>query len=117
MIGQPRVEAALLEQLDIPVDYNRTVVSITESAASASVTTDKGETFSGKHVVAADGARSFVRTALDIPFTGTTPEMVWAVLDTFVETDFPVCPEIITFEVNGQSRVAWIPRSVLFKLV
>ncbi|PLB49768.1 monooxygenase [Aspergillus steynii IBT 23096] len=110
IIGQPRVEAALLEQLDVPVDYDRTVISITESATGASVTTNKGETFSGKYVVAADGARSFVRTALDIPFTGTKPEMVWAVLDTFIETDFPVCPEIITFQVDGQARVAWIPR-------
>ncbi|KAK1146820.1 hypothetical protein N8T08_002581 [Aspergillus melleus] len=110
MIGQPRVEAALLEQLDTPVDYSRTVLSVTESTTGASVTTNKGETFRGKYVVAADGARSFVRTALDIPFTGTKPEMIWAVLDTFVETDFPVCPEIITFQVNGQSRVAWIPR-------
>lgn len=110
MIGQPRVEAALLEQLDIAVDYNRTVVSVTESASGAAVTTNKGETFRGKYVVAADGARSFIRTALDIPFTGTKPEMTWAVLDTFIETDFPVCPEIITFQVDGQSRVAWIPR-------
>ena len=36
--------------------------------------------------------------------------MVWAVLDTFIDTDFPVCSEIITFQLRGQSRVAWIPR-------
>ncbi|KAI1046077.1 hypothetical protein LB505_013379 [Fusarium chuoi] len=36
--------------------------------------------------------------------------MTWAVLDTFLDTDFPVCPEIITFELDGESRVAWIPR-------
>ncbi|KAA8649277.1 hypothetical protein EYZ11_007957 [Aspergillus tanneri] len=110
MIGQPRVEAALLEQLDVAVDYGSTVVDITELATGASVTTNKGETFVGKYLVAADGARSFVRSTLNIPFTGTKPEMVWAVLDTFIETDFPVCPEIITFQVNGQGRVAWIPR-------
>lgn len=36
--------------------------------------------------------------------------MLWAVLDTFIDTDFPRCSEIITFQLNGQSRVSWIPR-------
>jgi hypothetical protein len=27
-----------------------------------------------------------------------------------LKTDFPVCSEIISFELDGQSRVAWIPR-------
>ncbi|PIG87636.1 monooxygenase [Aspergillus arachidicola] len=95
MIGQSEVEEALLHQLDIPVDYNSHVNGIEETR---------------QYAIAADGARSFVRTTLGIPFTGTKPEMVWAVLDTFIETDFPVCPEIITFQKDGQSRVAWIPR-------
>ncbi|RYP63970.1 hypothetical protein DL771_009005 [Monosporascus sp. 5C6A] len=69
-----------------------------------------GRTVRGKYAVAADGARSTVRSALNISFTGTKPEMVWMVLDTFIDTDFPVCSEIITFQLNGQSRVSWIPR-------
>ncbi|RXG43918.1 hypothetical protein VDGE_09874 [Verticillium dahliae] len=63
-----------------------------------------------RHVVGADVARSTVRTALGINFTGTKPEMTWAVLDTFIDTDFPVCSEIVTFQLNQESRVAWIPR-------
>ena len=110
MIGQSQVEEALLHQLDIPVDYNSQVNGIKETTSGVEVTTDKGRTIAAKYAIAADGARSFVRTTLGIPFTGTKPEMVWAVLDTFLETDFPVCPEIITFQKDGQSRVAWIPR-------
>ncbi|KAF7594817.1 hypothetical protein BBP40_008147 [Aspergillus hancockii] len=110
MIGQSCVEDVLLHQLDIPVDYNSRVNGIQETRSGVVVTTDQGKTVVAKYAVAADGARSFVRTTLGIPFTGTKPEMVWAVLDTFIETDFPVCPEIITFQKDGQSRVAWIPR-------
>lgn len=36
--------------------------------------------------------------------------MVCAVPDAFLDTDFPVCSEIITFQLHGQSRVSWIPR-------
>ncbi|RYP07592.1 hypothetical protein DL765_009093 [Monosporascus sp. GIB2] len=74
------------------------------------IATDLGRTVRGKYAIAADGARSTVRSALNISFTGTKPEMVWMVLDTFIDTDFPVCSEIITFQLNGQSRVSWIPR-------
>ncbi|OJJ97395.1 hypothetical protein ASPACDRAFT_53633 [Aspergillus aculeatus ATCC 16872] len=105
MIGQARVEEALLHQLDIPVAYNTRATSIAEFDTGVVVTTDQGRTIVSKYAIAADGARSFVRRALDIPFTGTKPEMVWAVLDTFIETDFPVCPEIITFQKDGQSRI------------
>ncbi|RYP35546.1 hypothetical protein DL767_003800 [Monosporascus sp. MG133] len=48
-----------------------------------------GRTVRGKYAIAADGARSTVRSALNISFTGTKPEMVWMVLDTFIDTDFP----------------------------
>jgi 2-polyprenyl-6-methoxyphenol hydroxylase-like FAD-dependent oxidoreductase len=112
MIGQSRVEDVLLRQLDIPVDYNTRVNEIQETKSGVLVKTDQGRTVVAKFAIAADGARSFVRTTLGIPFTGTKPEMVWAVLDTFIETDFPTCPEIITFQKDGQSRVAWIPRYV-----
>lgn len=112
MIGQPQVEEALLHQLDVPVTYKNSVTSIAEFDSGVVVTTDHGKTVVAKYAIAADGARSFVRTALGIPFLGTKPGMVWAVLDTFIETDFPCCPEIITFQKDGQSRVSWIPRYV-----
>ncbi|ETS73021.1 hypothetical protein PFICI_15196 [Pestalotiopsis fici W106-1] len=110
MIGQPEVESALLGLFDHPVSYKEQVVSISEDDRGVSVNTSLGRIVHGKYAIAADGARSMVRSSLGISFTGTKPEMVWAVLDTFIDTDFPVCSEIITFQLNGQSRVSWIPR-------
>ncbi|POS77458.1 hypothetical protein DHEL01_v204151 [Diaporthe helianthi] len=116
MIGQPVIEAVLtqrLKELGTVVHYSENVSSIHESDdddGGVSVSTDLGRTVFSKYAVAADGARSTVRNALGISFTGTKPEMLWAVLDTFIETDFPVSPEIVTFELNGEARVSWIPR-------
>jgi phenol 2-monooxygenase (NADPH) len=113
MIGQPIIEKILKERLKevgTGVYYKENVTSIQESEDSVSVSTDRGRKIHAKYAVAADGARSTTRNALGISFTGTKPEMLWAVLDTFIETDFPVCPEIVTFELNGEARVSWIPR-------
>ncbi|KAJ4113918.1 hypothetical protein NW768_011448 [Fusarium equiseti] len=110
MIGQPEVEKVMQQHLSDNVSYNEHVTSIVEEDEFVKVTTNSGRMVRSKYVVGADGARSFVRKSLGISFTGTKPEMTWAVLDTFLDTDFPVCPEIITFELDGESRVAWIPR-------
>ncbi|KAF4501931.1 phenol 2-monooxygenase [Fusarium agapanthi] len=110
MIGQPVVEQVMRARLGDAVSYNEHVISITEDVDSVTVITSSGRKVRSKYAVGADGARSFVRNTLGISFTGTKPEMTWAVLDTFLDTDFPVCPEIITFELDGESRVAWIPR-------
>lgn len=110
MIGQPVVEKAIADRLQDVVRYNEKVQSISESDDFVEVTTQSGFQVRSKYAVGSDGAKSLVRNSLGISFTGTKPEMLWAVLDTFIETDFPTCPEIITFELDGQSRVAWIPR-------
>ncbi|KAH9905170.1 FAD binding domain-containing protein [Xylariomycetidae sp. FL2044] len=110
MIGQPVVEEILHSQLDTAVHYREEVVAIHETQDGVTVATNSGRTVRGRYAIAADGARSTVRSALGITFTGTKPEMVWAVLDTFIDTDFPLCDEIITFQLHGQSRVSWIPR-------
>lgn len=110
MIGQPEVEHVLLTRLDTPVLYDDHAVSIAETHEGVVVATSKGRNVHAKYAIGADGAKSLVRNTLGIKFTGTKPEMVWAVLDTFLETDFPVRSEIITFQLNEQSRVSWIPR-------
>ncbi|KAI0903025.1 FAD binding domain-containing protein [Ustulina deusta] len=110
MIGQPQIEKTLLDHLDIPVHYEERAVSISETQDGVSILTDRQRKVHCKFAIAADGARSTIRNALGIEFTGTKPEMIWAVLDTFIDTDFPQCPEIVTFQLNEQSRVSWIPR-------
>ncbi|KAF2759538.1 FAD monooxygenase [Pseudovirgaria hyperparasitica] len=109
MVGQPVVEAVLASHLDFPIHFSEPAVSFSESDEGVTVRTAK-RTVQAKYLIASDGARSAVRTALEIPFEGTKPNMTWAVLDTFIDTDFPVCSEIITFQLDGQSRISWIPR-------
>lgn len=113
MIGQPVVERVMtdrLKKLGTSVHYSENVSEIAESDEGVSASTNLGRKIHAKYAVAADGARSTIRGELGISFSGTKPEMLWAVLDTFIETDFPVSPEIVTFELNGQARVSWIPR-------
>lgn len=110
MIGQPVVEQILAAELGDSIMFSEPVESVRENEKGVDVYAISGHIVHAKYCVAADGARSATRQALDIPFKGTKPEMTWAVLDTFMDSDFPRCPEIITFELNGESRVAWIPR-------
>lgn len=110
MIGQPVIEKMLAEKLGDVVHYGEQVTSICEDESGVDVVTSSGRRIRSKYALGADGARSMVRKAIGATFTGTKPEMLWAVLDTFIDTDFPRCPEIITFQLNGQSRVSWIPR-------
>lgn len=110
MIGQPVVEKIISDRLGPLVHYGEKAVSVTEDESSVEVVTDSGRIVVATYALGADGARSFTRAAIGATFTGTKPEMLWAVLDTFIDTDFPECPEIITFELHGQSRVSWIPR-------
>ncbi|KAK7423359.1 hypothetical protein QQX98_001150 [Neonectria punicea] len=110
MIGQPVVERLIASRLEGRVHYNEHVLSISEDDHAIDIVTQSGRKVRSKYALGADGAKSTVRTSLGLNFTGTKPEMLWAVLDTFIDTDFPVCPEIITFELDGQSRVSWIPR-------
>ena len=113
MIGQPEIEKALLSKLGTQVRYRSVVEKIEEildGATSIVKVHLQDRILKCKYAVGADGAKSFVRNHLQIPFEGTRPEMVWAVLDTFLDTDFPICPEIITFQHEGQARISWIPR-------
>ncbi|KKP02914.1 hypothetical protein THAR02_04979 [Trichoderma harzianum] len=110
MIGQPVVEKILSTHLDGLVYYGEQVESLIESNEFVEIVTKSGRTIRSKYALGSDGARSTVRSAIGATFTGSKPEMLWAVLDTFIDTDFPTCPEIITFQLNGQSRVSWIPR-------
>jgi phenol 2-monooxygenase len=109
MIGQPEVERALINAIDCPVLYNIEVKSVEDGPDT--VTTNCADLIiKSKYIVAADGAHSSIRKKLGIKFQGEKPNMRWAVLDSFLKTDFPVCNEIISFEKGGQARVAWIPR-------
>ncbi|UXR63974.1 FAD-binding protein [Bdellovibrio bacteriovorus] len=50
-----------------------------------------------------------MREHFQIPFEIVRPQIVWAVLDGVINTDFAKVPEIIVFQAET-SDVAWIPR-------
>ncbi|KVP12531.1 FAD-binding protein [Burkholderia ubonensis] len=112
MLGQSYVEQLLDEKLkdaDAAVWRNTSVTDIEVADNGCTTTLSTGETIKSRFVIGADGSRSFVRDLFKVPFEVTRPQLIWAVLDGVIETDFVKVPEIIVFQAET-SDVAWIPR-------
>ena len=112
MLGQSYVENLLDEKLKktaSAVRRSTTVENIEVLEKGCLTTLSSGEKIPSQYVIGADGSRSFVRNHFKIPFELTRPQMVWAVIDGVIETDFPKAPEIVVFQAET-SDVAWIPR-------
>ncbi|KAH6616649.1 FAD binding domain-containing protein [Boeremia exigua] len=111
MIGQPYIERHFVSHIDTPIHYDEPALTFSHTTSPLSVTVQTAKrTVHAKYCLAADGARSFLRNKLNIGWEGTKPNMVWAVLDCWIDTTFPVTREIVTLQVDGESRMAWIPR-------
>ncbi len=112
MLGQSYVEKALdsrLSHMNAAVKRKTGVENIEVSADGCVTTLSTGEKIRSRYVIGADGSRSFVRDHFKVPFEIVPPQIVWAVIDGVLETDFPKVPEIIVFQAET-SDVAWIPR-------
>jgi len=112
MLGQSYVENLLDERLKKTGSAVRrsTAVEKIEVVGNECLTTlSNGEKIRSSYVIGADGSHSFVRDHFKIPFEIERPQIVWAVIDGTIETDFPKVPEIIVFQ-SETSDVAWIPR-------
>jgi phenol 2-monooxygenase len=62
-----------------------------------------------KYLIGADGGRSFVRRALEIPFDGSTTEDKWVRIDGMVETDMPKSRSYGTIGSRTHGNVLWAP--------
>jgi 2-polyprenyl-6-methoxyphenol hydroxylase-like FAD-dependent oxidoreductase len=112
MLGQSYIEKLLdgkVKQLGTAVRRSTTVEDVQLTKEGCFTKLSSGETIHSKYVIGADGSRSFIREQFNIPFEISRPQLVWAVIDGIVETDFPKVPEIIVFQ-SETSDVAWIPR-------
>lgn len=112
MLGQSFVEQSLdekLKDMESAVRRNTSVSDINVTDDLCTTTLSTGEVITSRFVIGADGSRSFVRNLFNVPFEVTHPQMIWAVLDGVIETDFVKVPEIIVFQAET-SDVAWIPR-------
>lgn len=112
MLGQAYVENLLDDKLkkeNAAVKRSTSIQNIEINEQGCLTTLSNGEKIQSKYVIGADGSRSFVRDHFKIPFEIVRPQIVWAVIDGVVETDFQKVPEIIVFQAET-SDVAWIPR-------
>lgn len=112
MLGQSYVEKLLDEKLakiGAAVKRSTSIENIELNKEGCLTTLSSGERIQSKYVIGADGSRSFVRNHFKIPFDIVRPEIVWAVIDGIIDSDFPKAPEIIVFQADT-SDVAWIPR-------
>ncbi|KAE8153884.1 FAD binding domain-containing protein [Aspergillus avenaceus] len=67
------------------------------------------EILKAKYLISCDGAHSWTRRQLDIPFTGSTTEHIWGVIDVVPITDFPDVRRASTVESKHGSLLI-IPR-------
>lgn len=112
MLGQSYVEKLLDKKLQdngAAVRRSIAIEKIEIKKDGCLTTLSNGESIQSSYVIGADGSRSFVRDHFKIPFNIVRPQIVWAVIDGIVDTDFPKVPEIIVFQAET-SDVAWIPR-------
>lgn len=112
MLGQSYLENMLdekLGKLEAGIKRSTTIENIELKKESCLTTLSNGESIQSRYLIGADGSQSFVRHHFKIPFNIIRPQMVWAVIDGIIDTDFPKVPEIIVFQAET-SDVAWIPR-------
>ncbi len=112
MLGQSHLERLLdvkLRELGNPVRRLAAATDIRLTVNGCTTHLSTGELIRSQYVIGADGSRSFVRELFNVPFEIVRPQLIWAVLDGVIETDFPKVPEIIVFQAET-SDVAWIPR-------
>ena len=60
-----------------------------------------------KYLVGADGGKSFVRRAMNIPFDGTSSEDKWVRVDGVIETDLPKPRTYCAIESPTHGNVLW----------
>ncbi len=112
MLGQSFVEKLLdekLHKINASVLRQTTLEDIRVTNEGCISTLSNGDVVKSDYLIGSDGSRSFVRNRFEIPFEITRPQIVWAVIDAVLETDFVRVPEIIVFQAET-SDVAWIPR-------
>ena len=112
MLGQSHVEKLLdkkLKDRNAGVRRQTSVVQVQTDENGCETLLSSGECVQSKFVIGADGSRSVIRQLFGIGFEVVRPQLIWAVLDGVIETDFPKVPEIITFQADS-ADVAWIPR-------
>ncbi|MFJ2113749.1 FAD-dependent monooxygenase [Streptomyces sp. NPDC087850] len=80
-VDTERFLLAACDSAGVRFEWDARVGDVRVSANTVEVTTEDGRSWTASHVVAADGARSAVRRALDIPMEGTRSSGFHVVVD------------------------------------
>ncbi|KAF2462426.1 3-propionate hydroxylase [Lineolata rhizophorae] len=98
-----------VELVQLAVDEARPVGSyrVTAVLEKRGSSPPEREVVKCKYVVGADGGRSFVRRALNIPFDGSSTEDKWVRIDGVVETDMPSPRCYAAIESPTHGNVLW----------
>ncbi len=95
-LPQVETERILLEacgEAGVEVIWNALVTDVQPDPDGVTVATAGGATWRASYVIAADGARSGVRTALGIPMEGPRHEAPFVIVDVHEVSDRPMPPE------------------------
>lgn len=98
---------APVELKDVTVDENVEEGGYRVTASVRDGNTGEEEVIACRYLVGADGGRSFVRRALDIPFDGNTTEDKWVRIDGMIETDMPKSRVYGAIESPTHGNVLW----------
>ncbi|TVY30425.1 Phenol hydroxylase [Lachnellula hyalina] len=96
-----------VELVSVTVDDNVPSGGYRVTALLKNCVTGEEETVLCKYLIGADGGRSFVRRALEIPFEGSTTEDKWVRIDGIVESDVPKSRVYGAFESPTHGNVLW----------
>ena len=124
ILSQARIHDFYLETMAkspgrLAPEYNRELVSLTrtdgqEFPVEANVAClddpDKSEVIRAKFLVGCDGARSRVRSQLDLELTGDSARQLWGVMDVLCRTDFPDIRLKCAIQSADQGSILIIPR-------
>ncbi|KAH7417037.1 FAD binding domain-containing protein [Cadophora sp. MPI-SDFR-AT-0126] len=98
---------APVELTNVKVDESVPQGGYKITATTKDVVTGVEDIIMCKYLIGADGGRSFVRRALEIPFDGSTSEDKWVRIDGMIETDMPKSRVYGAIESPTHGNVLW----------
>lgn len=98
---------APVELMDVNVDEGVEEGGYRVTASTKDRLTGVEEVIACRYLIGADGGRSFVRRALDVPFDGNTTEDKWVRIDGVIETDMPKSRVYGAIESPTHGNVLW----------
>ncbi|KAJ9355112.1 FAD binding domain-containing protein [Paecilomyces variotii] len=98
---------APMKLIDVTVDDTVQVGGYRVTATIQDELTGAQSAVKCRYLVGADGGRSFVRRALQIPFEGSTTEDKWVRIDGIIETNLPKPRTYCAIESPTHGNVLW----------